>query len=268
MPIFDPPLTPYPVPPHCEPTVPCAPILTCPCVTCDNLGRDVEMACLTDIIKHVLPAVTYKESTERMAAPENSIVQAITETVFDFTKKSRLLERRAVIKTQREVLDYYIEPLADEQINLIKSICVDGICIEFANGRCCDDRCAAYYQQFFGCSDIGYMPMMGTYAFEPPNKIVLTEPPVTDDLKIIVKYYAMSTQTACNVDKLVFDRYLDAIVSGAQARLLTLPAWEWTAPSFGLNAERKYQMKLAEAALDVTRGFAVHKQTATPFRRY
>ena len=239
-----------------EPCVVPAPVK---CVTsCQNLGRDVETMCTDDIVIEATKYYTYKDGTERYTAPENAIENALKQSLQRFTRESRILRRRAVMTTQKGVADYYIEPLNDEQIHAIESICVDGECIPFADGICCDED---------ECASNGSFNYRG-FTFEIPNKIVFAERSCRDGAKITVKYIAETTNDACSFDKVVWDRHKQAILSGAAAHLLTLPSWEWTAPSFGLNEERRYLMLLAQAQIEAARRYGRISKTMYSGRHF
>lgn len=244
----------------------CLPVVK-PCMTqCLNLGRDVEFECLDEFVAHVKPYVTYKEGVERLASPDKAILIAVNEALQDFTRHAMLLRRRATLTAQNGVVDYYITPLDNEQIHRIESVCVttgcnvalpddcsiqspfntfqnvstkNTVCIPLESGMCCDD----YNLQRLG------------FTLEIPNKIVFSSAYQCDGATIEVKYIAESTRNACLIDKQIIERYRMAIVMKAVSILQTMPSWEWTAPNYGLNAQRVYDKLLTEAKIDAARKF-------------
>lgn len=220
------------VPESCNPV--CAAPVCVPCVTeCLTINRLVNFVCLDDFVTAIKKYGTYKEGTERLAAPDTALYDEVRYALQDFTRHSFALRRRANLVTVAGKRDYDIEPLANEQIHRIESVCVNGECLPFKDGQCCD-VCE------YGISG---------WSFELPAKIVFDRADCAG-IKIEVKYIAETTHDACLVDDIVLKRYKEAIINGAASRLLTLPAWEWTAPSFGLNAQKKYDKLLAEAKID------------------
>jgi hypothetical protein len=217
-----------------------------------DLGRDVEFECLDPFIASLKSWGTYKDGTDRLAAPDQALSEFVRLTLQEFTRKTTILRRRATMKTVANVATYHITPLPNEQIHRIESICVGRYCIPFKDGLCCDTICQTVH-----------LGRMQSFSFEIPNKIIFSSADCVAGQDITIKYVAESTHDACLVDKQILARYKDAIVQGAAARLLTQPAWEWTSPSFGLNAQKKYDKLLTEAKIDMTRKFSLHRGMAT-----
>jgi hypothetical protein len=230
--------------PPCEPVV-CNPVVPCETV-CIAINRPVVQVCLDDFVQTLKGYATYKPEKRRVAAPDVALNDAIQATLQDFTRHTWLLQRRASITTVAGKRDYEITPVENEQIHLIKSVCVNGNCIKFKDNQCCENC---------NCGDIH------GWNFEQPNRIVFDSADCGNS-KIEVNYIAMAVRNACEIDKRILDYYSDAIVQGAASRLLTMPGWEWTAPAFGLNSQKKYDKLLAEAKIDVWRKFSTHKQLA------
>jgi hypothetical protein len=229
-------------PEQCQPQ--CA--VSVPCVTeCLVVNRPVKQVCLDEFTKALKSYGTFKEGTERLAAPDNALIEQVVYSLQDFTRHSMVLRRRASMVTVEGKRDYDIVPMPNEQIHRIESICVNGQCVPFKDGECCV-MCE------YGITG---------WSFEQPAKIVFDKIDCAG-LKIEVKYIAESAHDACMIDELVMKRYKEAVLYGSISRLLTIPSWEWAAPNYGLNAQRKYDKLLAEAKIDMWRKFSRHAHQA------
>ena len=105
------------------------------------------------------------------------------------------------------------------------------------------------------------------FYFEPPDKVVLTRTPTTDDKKVKVEYYAMPSQSACKVDKLLFDRYQDVVVNGALSHLLYMRKYDFADPQLASLYERRFKQGIAQVKIDVARDFETGTQSLLT-RRY
>ncbi|MGL4996903.1 MAG: hypothetical protein ACRC6G_12100, partial [Deefgea sp.] len=209
--------------------------------TCDNSGRDIELVNIADLIPYVRAETAYKDGDTVAYADAGAIEQHIAWTLTDFTKQTGILSRRAVIDIQAGVRDYYITPPQGETVYRVSSVCVNGHCLTGYRGSEC-------------CTTGKCRSSRGGFVFEPLDKIVLDEATCKDCGKIEVQYTTHASNTACTIDKLVIERFQEAIVMGAGARLRKMAGFGWSLPAKGLDMHRDYKMAIDQYKLDDAEG--------------
>ena len=210
--------------------------------TCDNDGRDVEFIDLEEF----LPRVTLVAK----GVPDDVALEYIRQSCQTLARDSWLLKRTAYIDVQAGVKDYYIESGDNEQVYLIHGI-------NLGKGRC-----------WIGCSTNCFVPLKGyrneAFTFEPSDKIILSRIPKEDkENQLKVDYLAMPTQNACQVDKLLYDRYHDVVVNGALSNLLFMRQYEFADPQMAMVYEKRLKQGIAQAKIDTMRAFETGVQTLT-----
>lgn len=174
----------------------------------------------------------------------------IRQSCQTLARDSWLLKRTAYIDVQAGVKDYYIESGDNEQVYLIHGI-------NLGKGRC-----------WTGCSTNCFVPLKGcrneAFTFEPSDKIILSRIPKEDkENQLKVDYLAMPTQNACQVDKLLYDRYHDVVVNGALSNLLFMRQYEFADPQMAMVYEKRLKQGIAQAKIDTMRAFETGVQTLT-----
>lgn len=71
----------------------------------------------------------------------------------------------------------------------------------------------------------------------------------------------MPTQNACEVDKLLFDRYHDVVVNGALANLLLLRQYGFADPQMAAFYAQQFHKGIAQAKIDVMKQFNTTPQS-------
>ncbi|QEY24780.1 hypothetical protein D0T90_10135 [Neisseria animalis] len=171
--------------------------------------------------------------------PDDVALDYIGQAAFEFAVKTRLLKRELVFDVQADVQDYYLEAGECEQVHLIRKIDLD--CDVCGTASCAVD--AGY------CANQNLL-----FDFEPPEKIWLKKRPDADaENAFRVEYVAAPTQTACEVDRLLFDRYQDAVVSGALAYLLLMRQYDFAAPQLADRYESRFRREINRAKIEVAR---------------
>ena len=215
---------------------------------CSNDGRDVEFVPLTDFLPQVRVVA--------QGVPDDVALEWIGATLIEFARNTKILRRIAVISVQAGVRDYYIESGDSEQVHLVHGL-------DYGNchrGESFDNlRSYMFGRNGCGCQGCN-IPIQRCdnhiYKFEPPNKIVLKKTPVVDkEAGFRIDYIAIPTQSACEVDKLIFDRYQSTIVSGALANLLLFRKYEFADTQLASVFERKYKIGENQAKIDVVSEF-------------
>lgn len=203
---------------------------------CENDGRDVEFISLTEF----LPRVTLVAQ----GVPDDVALEYLRQAAQTLARDSLLLKRELRLDVQAEVRDYYLEPGDFEQVHY-----VDDVSLGKPKTGCCFN-----YQpkSFFRCRE---------FAFEPNDKIVLSQTPKADaENRLYVRYFAMPTQNACEVDKLLYDRYQDVVVNGALAQLLLMRKYEFSDPQLAMIYEQKFKQGIAQAKIDVGQQFETEQR--------
>lgn len=208
----------------------------CAFSVCDHNGREVAFVALSEFLPRV-----------RLIAkgvPDDVALEYLGQAAVDFAVKSRLLKRRLVADIQASVQDYYLEAGEAEQIHLVQLVSVG-----------CD--CGGGFSRTSCAVRGGYCDSQnGVFDFLPPDKVWLKQPPEADvEEGLLVEYVAAPTQSACEVDRLLFDRYQDGIVSGALGYLLLMNQYGFADPHLADVYERRFKKAVNQAKIDVAREF-------------
>jgi hypothetical protein len=200
------------------------------CNTCDITKRDIELVEIAELIPYVVAETAYYENGEILYADKNIVEQQIAWTLTDFTKQTMILERVSTIKQVKGQSEYLIVPPMGETIHKVTSICIDGNCIDaIKNGTCLSQS------------------KNNRFSFYLPNKIKVFDCGCKD---IVVNYTTFSSNTACTIDKLIVDRYQEAITFGAAGRVRKMAGFPWSSPQKGLDLLREYQSTINQYKLE------------------
>jgi hypothetical protein len=211
------------------------------CVTCDNTGRDIELVEIGDLIPFVRAETAYKDNDNIAYADAAIIEQHIAWTLIDFTKQTGILVRRAVMDIQAGVRDYYIAPPAGETVYRVTSVCVNGECLTgYRSEQCCNTgNCRSE---------------RGGFVFYPLDKIVLDDATCKDCGKIEIEYITHTSNNACTMDKVLMERFQEALTMGAGGRVRKMAGFGWSLPAKGLDMMREYKQAIDQYKLDDTEG--------------
>lgn len=207
---------------------------------CENNGRDVEFISLTEF----LPRVTLIAK----GVPDDVALEYIRQACQRLARDSWLLKRELTLDVQAGVRDYYLESGDFEQVHYIHAV-------EFGKRK-----------RWCGCRANCFVPMKRcrdeNFEFEPPDKVLLTKTPKVDaENQLKVEYFAIPTQNACEVDKLLYDRYHDVVVNGALADLLLMRQYDFADPQMAQVYDQRFKQGITKAKIDVMREF----ETGTQF---
>lgn len=210
---------------------------------CENDGRDVEFISLTEF----LPRVTLIAK----GVPDDVALEYLRQAAQTLARDSLLLKRELRLDVQAGVRDYYLDNGDAEQVHYVDEI---------------------HLGKRKPCSGFHYKPMRyfacGAFTFEPNDKIILQKAPLADaENQLYVRYFAMPTQNACEVDKLLFDRYHDVVVNGALSQLLLMRQYAFADPQMAMMYERHFKQGIAQAKIDVMRDFETGEHTLNHWGR-
>lgn len=200
--------------------------------TCDNDGRDIEFIELSEF----LPRVTLIAK----GVPDDVALEYLRQSAQTLARESRLLKRELRLDIQAGVRDYYLDNGDHEQVHYVDDV-------QFGKNK---DSCRPYRHKamsFYTCDD---------FTFEPNDKIILHKIPKADaESQLYVRYFAIPTQNACEVDKLLYDRYQDVVVHGALADLLLMRKYEFADPQMAMLYDTKFKQGIAKAKIDTMQRF-------------
>ena len=198
--------------------------------TCDNDGRDVEFIALEEF----LPRITLIAK----GVPDDVALEYLRQSAQTLARDSLLLKREIRLDVQAGVRDYYLENGDNEQVHYVDDV-------QFGKRKSC---CSSFTpKRYYSCDD---------FSFEPNDKIILRKAPKVDaENQLFVRYFAIPTQNACEVDKLLFDRYHDVVVNGALADLLLMRQYAFADPQMAMLYEKRFKQGIAQAKIDVAQQF-------------
>lgn len=198
--------------------------------TCDNDGRDVEFIALEEF----LPRITLIAK----GVPDDVALEYLRQSAQTLARDSLLLKREIRLDVQAGVRDYYLENGDNEQVHYVDDV-------QFGKRKSC---CSTFTpKRPYACDD---------FSFEPNDKIILRKAPKADaENQLFVRYFAIPTQNACDVDKLLYDRYHDVVVNGALADLLLMRQYAFADPQMAMLYEKRFKQGIAQAKIDVVQQF-------------
>lgn len=210
---------------------------------CSNDGRDIEFISLTEF----LPRVTLVAK----GVPDDVALEYLRQACQTVAREALLLERVLELDVQAGVRDYYLENGNAEQVHYVSHIQLGK-----AHSACTSRQPLGYWT----CR---------AFVFEPNDKIILTDTPKADsENHLVVKYFAIPTQNACEVDKLLFDRYHEVIVNGALADLLLMRQYEFADPQMAMVYSQKFKQGIAQVKIDVMQRFERIAHTVNQWGRF
>lgn len=210
---------------------------------CENDGRDVEFIPLTEF----LPRITLIAK----GVPDDVALEYIRQACQTLARDSLLLKRDLHLDVQAGVRDYYLENGDNEQVHYVRYV-------RFGKEQ---RPCIAGFQRMERCE-------CRDFVFEPNDKIILRKAPKVDaENQLFVRYFAVPTQNACEVDKLLFDRYHDVVVNGVLADLLLMRQYAFADPQMAMLYEKRFKQGIAQAKIDVSNQFQNKLQTLNHWER-
>lgn len=214
------------------------PVTTFGCT--DNDGRDVEFIALDEFLPRV--------SLVAKGVPDDVALEYLRQSAHKLARNALLLKRELRLDVQAGVKDYYLETGENEQVHLIHSVEYE------EKGRKCGCSSQACFVALKSCRS-------DKFSFEPPDKVILHKAPSEDkEGQLVVHYFATPTQNACEVDRLLFDRYHDVVVNGALAELLLMQQYEFANLNTATLYQKNYHKGIAMAKIDFARQYETGTQ--------
>jgi hypothetical protein len=208
--------------------------------------------------------------------PSEIAAAYVRTAAIEFAERSLVLKRDVHVDLQCGVQEYLLEP-PDEDTS--RTIAIDFVCDDRGRRHVvrpnepCNLICPCFCGP--GCNESGYpLHDVGPYPlnaslpvwFKQPNSLFVLEPVRADfETPLRVTMSIAPDRDACDVDRLLYQRYLMPIVMGAASYLMLMPKQDWYAPQLAQKMEKDFKIAQARAAIDamigVSRGpFRAHAQ--------
>jgi hypothetical protein len=171
-------------------------------------------------------------------APDNMVEYYVRQAIIDMAYKTLNIQRDYYIDTQCNVCDYEL-PLEDGFYpHMIRSVELDGrelIGVQHPPAR-------------------GEM-FHGNFYYEQPNRLLVGSVPSSDcDEGLLVRTVVVPSQKTCSVDRWIYDRYLNDIVTGALSHLFLMAGASWYSTTNGGIYLRRWKGMLANMKTERHKG--------------
>lgn len=180
--------------------------------------------------------------------PDNILLDYVRRAAIEFAVKTKILTRNIELLTQENVGDYWPCLGAQERIDRVRLLSVNGDCYEPVGDTCTWQVGAARYW------------------FHPPNSLEIHRAP-TECSKVILTVEAVPEEDSTHVDKLIHDRYFDAILNHAAANASLVPPMDDSDNVAPLNPSvfqlrmRAFMNAVTRAKIDVRKNYSAQVQT-------
>lgn len=193
-----------------------------------------------------LPNVRIATSEE---IDDDVLYDMIRRGCIEFAKQTKILRRNVHFSLQDCVTDYYPCVGDQERIDAVRLLSIGGKCYHAIGDTCTWD---------IG----GYR-----YWFAPPHTLEIHPPPKAVDCQpVILTVVAVPNEDSQRVDKIIHDRYFDAIENYAIAKLMMLPLPEEEKKQYASGELMLYRMNefkkaVNRAKIDIARDYSTEGQT-------
>lgn len=195
----------------------------------------------------------------------------IRHAAIEFAERSLVLKREVAIDLQCGVQEYLLEPPDDDAV---RTVAIDFVCDRRGHrhhvrpNQPCALDCACVCP---GASEMDPLHQTGPWLgfaetmpvwFKQPNSLFVGRNVRADfstDLRVTLS--VAPKREACELDRLLFERYLMGIVAGAASHLLAQPKQDWYAPQLVTKFDREFKIAQTRAATD-----ALLQESRGPFR--
>lgn len=161
--------------------------------------------------------------------PETMAIAYIRQACIEFCRRSNAVRRHVTLDQQRHVVDYPIWPEDSEQVVRLSEVRVGT-----STYRARRDHLE------FGHWGVRYTVRDGlVHLSARPQKDV----PGAIEIRFVVA----PTQTACEVDSVLYHDWQNAIEDGALARIYQLPGYEFTEPRLATSRGASFDERIARA---------------------
>ncbi len=210
---------------------------------CCNSCNQPKKCCTANYYRNKpIERVGYEEwlPNVRIVAPEISdrvLVDYIRRACIEFAKRSHILARNIWIETQDCVADYYPCVGEDERIDEVRLLSVNGECYKSVGDTC--------------SWDVGN----SKFWFHPPNSLEIHPAPKAKN-EVLLTVVTVPTEDSLTVDKIIYDRYFEAIENYATAKAHLIPnkpATSGEAHSYRMN---EFKKAINKAKIDIVENYS------------
>lgn len=209
--------------------------------------------------------------------PSDIAAAYIRNAAIEFCERSAVLKREVFVDLQCDVREYLLEP---DDVDTTRTVSIDWICDARGQrhylrpNQPCQLECPCFCGP--GC-EAGPLQQTGPYTrettwlplfFKQPNTLSVQWPSrvllrFDGESALRVNLNVAPRRDACDLDRVLFERYLLKIVAGAAGYLLQQPKQDWSNPQLGLKYERDFKIGMAQGATDALIG-----ESRGPFRAH
>lgn len=219
---------------------------------CEACGQPREKHCCSDYYRQrTIEYVGYEKwlPNVRMAVaeeiPDDMLFDYIRRGCIQFACDSGILRRNITLQLQDCVTDYYPCVGNQERIDRVRLLSIGGQCYEPVGDTCTWQLC-------------GYR-----FWFHPPHTLeVHPAPKEADCREVILTVISAPDEASTQVDKLIHDRYFEAIENYAIAKALLIPLAQSKHRQSDGAAIMRYRMAefksaVTRAKIDIARHYAI-----------
>jgi hypothetical protein len=195
----------------------------------------------------------------------------VRNAAIEFCERSAVVKREVFVDLQCDVQEYLLEPPDSDSM---RTVSIDFICDARGqrhylrpNQPCqlnCPCLCAGAWEGG-PLQQTGTAPLQIAWLslwFQQPNSLFVRSPVRADTQGALrVSLNVAPKRDACDLDRVLFDRYLMTLVAGAAGYLLMQPKQDWSNPQLAAKYERDFKIGQARGATDALIG-----ESRGPFR--
>ena len=211
----------------------------------------------SDLTHSIYPYVTTDDEGD---LPDAAVINAIRESAIGFIQRSQCLRTRISMDAQCGVDEYPLEVSCEYYILSIRRVTV------------CNEGYEAAHEE-----DVDNLISRNSYKPESKhlfwrsddNWLVVRPAPDADMEKAIICYASIAPSlSACTMPREVSNRYGEAIVNGALAKLLLLRGQPWYDPQQSVLRSQQYERAIAEARASAIKGGVTGKHKGSQRHRH
>lgn len=197
--------------------------MTCGCSTVDD------MVALDEFVPYVLPSVP--------EAPEEMVAHYVRMAAIDFCRKTHVVKATVTFDLQKGVSDYCFDCIEGLKPFTLNSVCVGSSKIPALRETPCPGPRCAYGYSYNGEYDV----------------LVFPAPKCDVPKGLSIEAVMQPDQDACELPRILYEQYAEALADGALHRMLSLPTSDWFNASVAGVHMRRYINAVTQAKLLVAR---------------
>lgn len=166
--------------------------------------------------------------------PDDVLMHYVRRACIDFCERSHVIQREVMICLQPCVGNYILEAPDCTRIVMVNGVCrACGGPYERLNDKPCH----------IGC-------LCRVAWWDRNEQSINLNPAPADTDNIMVRFSIAPEQDACEVDRVLYDRYNEAIMAGARAFLYAIPRRDWSSQATSDAQRQEFDRRIASAGVD------------------